>query len=75
MVDEVITLGFLGRQLDRVITEIASLRDDMTVLTAIVMRMDGTMTGLLTETRAVHAQISRIAERVRKIENTTTEGV
>jgi hypothetical protein len=68
MTEDTVAIEFMGRQLDRVITEISSLRDDMTVLTAIVMRMDGTMTGLLTETRAVHSQISRIAERVRKIE-------
>ncbi|MCC6776189.1 MAG: hypothetical protein IT537_06055 [Hyphomicrobiales bacterium] len=43
-------------QAERIVTELASLRDDMTVLTAIVSRLDGSMTALLQETRATHSQ-------------------
>jgi hypothetical protein len=48
-------LSFLASQSERILTEIASLRDDMAVLTAMVMRLDGSHTALLQETRATHA--------------------
>ena len=49
-------------------TEVASLRDDMGVLTAMVMRLDGSHTAILQEVRATHAQIARINDRGRKLE-------
>ena len=68
-------LNFLVRQNERILTEIASLRDDMTVLTAMVMRLDGSVirlegshTALLQEMHAVHTQIARMNDRVRKLE-------
>ena len=68
-------LNFLVRQNERILTEIASLRDDMTVLTAMVMRLDGSVirldgshTALLQEMRATHTQIARMSDRVRKLE-------
>jgi hypothetical protein len=64
-------LNFLARQNERILTEVASLRDDMAVLTAMVLRLDGSHTALLQETRATHAQIARMNDRVRKLE---TEG-
>ena len=36
--------------------EMGSMRDDMQVLTAMVMRLDGTVGLVLTELRAVHSQ-------------------
>ena len=35
-----IDLAYIGRMLQRLTTEVASLRDDMHVLTAIVLRLD-----------------------------------
>ena len=61
-------LNFFARQNERILTEIASLRDNMTVLTAMVMRLDGSHAALLQETRATHAQITRMNDRVRKLE-------
>jgi len=68
-------LNFLVRQNERILTEIASLRDDVTVLTAMVMRLDGSVirldgshTALLQEMHAVHTQIARMNDRVRKLE-------
>jgi hypothetical protein len=56
-------LAYIGRALARLTTEVGALRDDMNVLTAIVVRMDSTlgrldaaMAALLTETRAVRSQ-------------------
>ena len=61
-------LNFLARQNERILTEIASLRDDMTVLTAMVMRLDGSHAALLQEPRATHVQIARMNDRVCKLE-------
>ena len=51
---EPIDLNFLAHQLQRLTTDVASLRDDMQVLTSMVLRQDGTLTALLQETRATH---------------------
>lgn len=40
----------------------------MAVLTAIAMRQDTTLSALLTEVRPMHAQHSRLANRVRTLE-------
>ena len=63
-----VDLAFIGRALARLTEEVASLRDDMTVSTAILMRLDGSHSALLTELRALHAQQSRLAQRVRAMQ-------
>jgi hypothetical protein len=62
-------LAFLAQQIERLINNDARQRDDMAVLTAIVMRLDGTVTSLLQEVRALHAQIARMNDRVRRLED------
>jgi hypothetical protein len=44
----------------------------MRVLTAIVMRLDGSHSVLLDELRATHTQIARRIDRVRKLEDEST---
>jgi len=66
MADEPITLEFLARQQQRVLDELSTMRDDMQVLTAMVMRLDGTVGLVLTELRA--SQHNRLANRVRRVE-------
>jgi hypothetical protein len=66
---EPVDLNFVARQLQRLTTEVSSLRDDMQVLTSIVLRQDGTLTTLLQEMRATHAQIQRMNDRIRKLES------
>jgi hypothetical protein len=51
-------LNFLARQVERLITDVASLRDDMRVLMAMVLRQDHTLARLVKEVRAVHEQIA-----------------
>jgi len=68
MADEPITLEFLARQQQRVLDELSTVRDDMQVLTAMVMRLDGTVGLVLTELRAMHSQHNRLANRVRRLE-------
>lgn len=64
-----IDLALLIRQNERIIAEMASLRDDMRVLTSIVLRQDGTLTAVLEELRATHAQIARMNDRILKLED------
>jgi hypothetical protein len=64
-----INLDFLARQMERLLTEIGSLRDDMSVMTALALRLDATMTGVQQELRATHSQIQRMNDRVRKLED------
>ena len=63
-------LNFIARQSERIVTGLASLRDDMAVLTAMVIRLDGSMTGLLQEMRATHGQIARMNDGIRKLGET-----
>jgi hypothetical protein len=60
--------GLIVRQLRTTLSDLGSLRDDVSVLTAIAMRLDATLTALLTEVRAMHSQHSRLASRVRDFE-------
>jgi hypothetical protein len=55
-----IDLAYIGRALQRLTNDVGSLRDDMNVLTAIVMRQDATLNALLNEVRAIHSQHSRL---------------
>jgi|SRR6516164_3596810 hypothetical protein len=66
---EPVTLESLARQLDHMLAEFSSLRDDVNVLTAIVQRLDNSHTRLLTEIRAIHSQVSRHGERLRRLES------
>jgi hypothetical protein len=63
-----VDLGFIGQALQRLTTEVASLRDDMHVLTAIVMRLDNSQGRMLEELRGMHRQHSRLSERLRQLE-------
>jgi hypothetical protein len=63
-----IDLAFLARQQEQILSELATMRDDAAVLLAIVMRMDGTLNGLVGEIRATHSQHSRLANRVAALE-------
>jgi hypothetical protein len=56
---EPVTLEVLACQQDRMRAELASLRDDVNVLTAIVQRLDNSHTTLLTEIREVRFCIAR----------------
>ncbi len=63
-----IDLGYIGRALQRLTSEVASLRDDMNVLTAIVQRLDNSHGRMLEELRAMPRPHSRLNERVRQLE-------
>ena len=72
---EPVDLAYIGRALQRLTSDVASLRDDMHVLTAIVLRHDREFERLNTklddmpqQLRTMVAQHQRTAERVRQLE-------
>jgi methyl-accepting chemotaxis protein len=75
MSEESVTLEFLSRQLRRVIDDIASLKDDMGVLTAMVVRHDqefgrlnAKLDDMFNQMRAMVRQPQRFSERLRALE-------
>jgi hypothetical protein len=63
-----VDLRYIGQALQRLTSEVASLRDDTHVLTAIVQRLDNSPGRMLEELRGMHRQYSRLSERVRQLE-------
>jgi hypothetical protein len=68
MGEQVPDLSLIARQQRQLLAEMGTMRDDMTVMMAILQRMDGTMTGLVNEVRAMHARHARLAARVQQLE-------
>jgi hypothetical protein len=62
---ETVDLAYLGRALQRLTTEVGSLRDDMRVLTTIVLRHEETLIRILEQITAMVAQNARIVDRLR----------
>jgi hypothetical protein len=50
-------LNFIARQIERLIRDNAIAREDIRVLTAIVMRLDTNQAAMLDELRAMHARM------------------
>jgi hypothetical protein len=76
---ETVTLEFLGRQFERVFSELAVIRDeqsairgDLTVLTSIVLRHDARLNGILEQLHALTAQHYRFDIRLRRPEDQQT---
>jgi hypothetical protein len=65
-----VDLNFLARQMERLLNEIAMQRDDTSVLTAMVLRLETSMGAILQELRVMQRQIVRMNERLRKVEDT-----
>ncbi len=49
-------LTLIARRQLQIIADFGSLRDDISVLTAVAMRQDATLTAILTELSAMHSQ-------------------
>ena len=60
--------AYIGRALQRLTSDMAALRDEMRVQTAMILRQDGTLNAVLEQLRAMVAQHQRTAERVRQLE-------
>ena len=67
---DTITLDFLGRQLARLLDEVADLKDAVTIVTAITTRVEASVTSLTIEVRAMHSRHARLERRVDTLEDT-----
>jgi hypothetical protein len=67
MSEERVTLEFLGK-LERIIAEQNSMRDDLRVLTTIVLRLEGTVNGVVDQLHAMVSQHQRFDPRLRRLE-------
>ena len=65
---ETVTLEFLAAQQRRILDELALMRDDIKVLTAIVLRHEETLIRVLEQITAMVGQNARIVDRLRAIE-------
>jgi len=65
---ETVTLEFLAAQQHRILDEVASMRDDIKVLTAIVLRHEETLIRILEQISAMVGQNARIVDRLRGME-------
>jgi hypothetical protein len=70
---ETITLEFLAAQQRRILDEIASMRDDIKVLTAIVLRHEETLIRVLEQMTQWFAQNARIVDRLRVLDERVTQ--
>ncbi|MCB2012193.1 MAG: hypothetical protein KDF64_16670 [Geminicoccaceae bacterium] len=64
---EQVDLNFIARQLERVIEEQARQRDDITVLTGITIRLEGSVQGLTTEIRGLRSKVDRMERRLDQV--------
>jgi hypothetical protein len=52
---EPVDLAYIGRALQRLTSDMAALRDEMRVQTAMILRQDGTLNAVLEQLRAMVA--------------------
>jgi hypothetical protein len=71
-----VDLNFLARQMERVLTELGSIRDELSVHSAAIMRLDHTVASqnssfalVLAEMRAIRSQVARMNDRINKLED------
>ncbi len=67
---ETADLTFVARQLNRLITDVESFRDELRVQGAMLRRLDAGQTAILEEMRAIRDQVARMNDRVHKLEGT-----
>ena len=70
---ETVTLEFLAAQQRRMLDEMASMRDDIKVLTAIVLRHEETLIRILEQLTAMVAQNARVVDRLRALDERLTQ--
>lgn len=66
-----LSLAFIARQNERLLDEQGRLRDDTTVLTGMVMRLEGTVRGLTVEVRGEHHRYDRPARGLVRLREAT----
>lgn len=61
-------LNFIAIRLDQLSADVANMRDDLTVLTAMTQRLETSVATMVAEMRATHSQMARFNDRLRKTE-------
>jgi hypothetical protein len=64
-----VDLNWIARTLLAIQREVHSLRDDVTVASAILNRIDSNQTSFVEELRAMRTQQERVRKRVENLEN------
>jgi hypothetical protein len=64
-----VSMEFLARQIERLINDVGTLRDDVAVQTAMAMRHESSIQAVLAELRTIHTRDSRIDQRLRRLED------
>ena len=64
-----VTLEFLGRQMERMLKEQDRMRDSITVLTGITIRLEGAVSGLTHEIAGLRSMILDHDRRLRALED------
>ena len=64
-----VDLNFLARQNERILHDLAGVRDELRVQGATIMRLEGAVASLSEQVHVVHNQIGRINDRLRKLED------
>jgi hypothetical protein len=62
-----VDLEFLAGQIERVITDLATLKDDAMVVMARLDRIDASLQSLVVEVRAMHSRHERLARQVERV--------
>lgn len=58
----------IAEQQKMILDRLGTIEDQQTVLTGIVMRLDGSLGGLVTELRGMYRLLERLEHRMRKVE-------
>jgi len=64
-----VDLNFLARQNERILYDLAGVRDELRVQGAMIMRLEGAVASLSEQVHVVHNQIGRINDRLHKLED------
>jgi hypothetical protein len=64
-----VDLNFLARQNERILNDLAGVRDELRVQGAMIMRLEGAVASLSEQVHVVHGQVGRINDRLRKLED------
>jgi hypothetical protein len=69
MSDSPVTLEFLARQQAQLLASFADLKADLGVLTAMVIRVDNTLSSMVQQLDVMHADNRRTRDRVAALES------
>ena len=67
-------LAFPARQLERVLDRLGAIEDQITVLTGMAIRHDGSLAGLATTVRGLVRSVERIERRLRILKDEADAG-